>query len=58
MAKYRVEADFTSRGYIEVEADSIDEAWEKAEEIDGGEYIDIPEYWGFEIRRPELIEEN
>ena len=31
--KWRVEAIFTSRGFIEVEADSEEEAWEKAEDM-------------------------
>lgn len=56
--KWRVEAIFTSRGFIEVEADSEEEAWEKAEDTDGGAYVDIPEYWGFEILKPEPIEER
>lgn len=55
MAKYRVEAIFTSRGYIEVEANSISEAWDIAEETDGGEFKDMPEYGSWEIQIPQLI---
>lgn len=36
--KFRVLAECTEYFYIEVEADSRDEALEKAEEIDGGDY--------------------
>lgn len=56
--KWRVEAIFTSRGFIEVEADSEEEAWEKTEDTDSGSYEIIPEYWGFEIVKFEPIEER
>ena len=40
MAKYRVWAQSISDVYIDVEADSKEEAIELADEADGGEFID------------------
>ena len=38
--KYRVWAKCISDVYLDVEADSPEEAWEIANEADGGEFID------------------
>ena len=39
MKTYRVYAKYTNYCYIDVEAENAKEAYEKADEIDGGEYI-------------------
>lgn len=41
--KYRVWAQCISDVYLDVEADSPEEAWEIANEADGGEFIDSGE---------------
>lgn len=53
--KYRVEAEFRYKGYIEVEAPNEDAAWDIAENTDGGEFKEIPETSGWEIEKPKLI---
>lgn len=60
MAKYRVEAIDVRKYFIEVEADSVEEAWDIAEDMDGGEFTEVVDSnsKGWEIRRPELIEED
>jgi hypothetical protein len=58
MAKYKVYADFKSRGYIEVDAENTDKAIDIAESTDANDYIDLPEYWGFEIAMVERMETN
>ena len=42
MAKYRVWAQSISDVYLDVEADSEEEALQIAEDADGGEFIDDP----------------
>ena len=39
MATYRVYAKYTNYCYIDVEAESEEDAYEKANEIDGGDFI-------------------
>lgn len=39
MKIYRVYAKYTSYCYIDVEAESEEDAYEKASEIDGGDFI-------------------
>lgn len=53
--KYRVEAIETTRYYIEVEASNADEAYEIAEQADGGEFTEINSYDGWEILAPQII---
>jgi len=53
--RFRVEAEFRYKGYIEVEAPNEDAAWDIAENTDGGEFIEIPETSGWEIEKPKLI---
>lgn len=53
--KYRVEAEFRYKGYIEIEAPNEDAAWDMAENTDGGEFKEIPETSGWEIEKPKLI---
>lgn len=53
--KYRVEAEFRYKGYIEVEAPNEATAWDIAEDTDGGEFIEMPETSGWEIEKPKLI---
>lgn len=53
--KYRVEAIETTRYYIEVEASNADEAYEIAEQADGGEFTEIKSYDGWEILAPQII---
>lgn len=53
--KYRVEAEFRYKGYIEVEAPNEDAAWDIAENTDGGEFEEMPETSGWEIEKPKLI---
>ena len=38
MKKYRVYAKYVTRCYLDVEANSEEEAYEKAEEADGGDF--------------------
>ena len=60
MAKYRVEAIDVRKYFIEVEADSVEEAWDIAEDAASGEFTEVvdPNGEGWEIRRPELIVED
>ena len=58
MAKYRVEAEFTYWGYVDVDAESEEEAWDIAEDIDGGDFEEMPGTWKFELHRPELVRES
>ena len=39
MNKYRVYASYVVELYVDVEAESIDDAYDKAYNIDGGDYI-------------------
>ena len=59
--KYRVYATYTSRVYLDVEANSEEEAWDIAENTDGGEYTeDLEDFLNatWELERPVLIEED
>lgn len=58
MKTYRVRAKMTTYCYIDVEAESADDARSKAEDIDGGEFItdDDPYSGGFEIERADELE--
>ena len=59
--KYRVWATYTSRVYLDVEANSEEEAWDIAEGTDGGEYTeDLEDFFNatWELERPVLIEED
>lgn len=38
MKTYRVRARYTCHCYVDVEANSEEEAWDKAEELDGGDF--------------------
>lgn len=55
--KYRVWTTMKTRCYLDVEADNEDEAWEIAENTDGGEFIEAsdPNQPGWELERPILI---
>lgn len=44
MATYRVYARYTNHCYVDVEANSEEEAYNKATEIDGGDFISMDEY--------------
>ena len=48
----------STRCYLDVEAENEDEAWEIAENTDGGEFteVDDPNLPGWELERPVLIE--
>lgn len=39
MKTYRVYAKYVTKCYIDIEAESEEEAYEKAEEADGGDFI-------------------
>lgn len=61
MRKYRVYAIKTGRVYLDVEATSVEEAWDIAEGTDGGEYTeDLEDFLNvtWELERPVLIEED
>lgn len=52
MAKFKVEAKTVTFCYVVIEADSAEEANEKAENMDGGDFINSPEPNGyFELMR-------
>lgn len=38
MKKYKVKAYYTTYCYAEIEADNEDQAWQIAEDMDGGEF--------------------
>lgn len=46
MAKYRVWAECISDVYLDVEADTPQEAWDIAYATDGGDFIDAGAYSG------------
>ena len=59
--KYRVWATYTSRVYLDVEANSVEEAWDIAEDTDWGEYTEDLEDFAnatWELERPVLIRED
>lgn len=49
MAKYRVWAECVSDVYLDVEADSKEEAYEKAQDTDGGCFIEDPTGGGWKL---------
>ena len=55
MSRYKVEATFTHRGVIEVEAESESKAWDIAENTDGGEFKEVFGSGSCEIHRPEKL---
>ena len=44
MKTYRVYARYTNHCYIDIKANSEEEAYDKASEIDGGDFISMDEY--------------
>ena len=61
MKKYRVYAIKTGRVYLDVEANSEEEAWDTAENTDWGEYIeDLDEFANatWILEKPVLIKED
>ena len=46
MAKFKVTARFISYGYVYVEAEDKDQAFEIASEMDGSEFIEYD--WGYD----------
>ena len=61
MRKYRVYAIKTGRVYLDVEANSVEEAWDIAEDTDWGEYTEDLEDFAnatWELERPVLIRED
>ena len=58
MKQYRVYAEYTSRCYVDVEANSEEEAKDKAAEIDGGEFIScegLDDVYDWEITEAEEV---
>lgn len=54
MKKWKVPAKSVDYFYIEVEAEDKHEAWQKAEQVDGGDFqVDDGSYW--EVLEPEEI---
>ena len=44
MATYRVKAKYITYLYADIKANSEEEAWDKAEEMDGGEFTEEDTY--------------
>lgn len=54
MTKYKVIASYVVECYCYIEAESKDDAWDKAYHIDGGEYIQRKDFDGdWQIERIE-----
>lgn len=56
MAIYRVWAAMETYCYLDVEADSPEEAYAIAEETDGGDFIEEPSPWGGDWRLLDMSE--
>ncbi len=57
MSKYRVWAKMTTYSYLDVEAESPDEAFNIAKETDGGEFISSEEGGDWEVDPDNNIQE-
>ena len=58
MKKWRVWAEETVRLYLDIEAETEDEAWEIAQDTDGSEYTEDPIFTNWELERPYRIYED
>ena len=58
MNTYLVKAKMTTYLLIEVMAENEQEAWEIAEDTDGGDFTEIPYTGGWDITDVSLLEEN
>lgn len=58
MAKYRVWAKLTDWAYVDIEAETKDEAFEAAEELDGSEFHTTHGYGDWEMKREDVDELN
>lgn len=59
MPKYKVPAEMITDLFIEVEADSSEEAYQKAREADGSDFLEYPQPSGdWRIGEPQLMEDK
>lgn len=57
MKLYRIKAVMRTYLIAEIEAEDEQSAWQKAEEIDGGDFEEIPHAGGWDIYDVEELEE-
>ena len=58
MAKWRVLAEQTSKCYLDIEAETEEEAWEIAEDTDFSEFTEDDSTWTCELERPYRVYED